>query len=238
MHITVLSLFPEILENYFTASIFKRAVLKGILSYEIINIRDFANKQSLSKKSYCDDSPYGGGAGMILKAEPIFSALDYIKDKNKNENIKVIYPSPSGILFNQELSFKLSKIDNLIFICGRYEGLDQRVIDESVDYELSIGDYIISSGEIATLTIIDSIYRLIDGVIKKDSLLQESFNDGYLEYPQYTRPYIIKRKNKDLNVPDILLSGNHKEIEKWRFKKSIEKTKKNRSDLLKKYNRE
>ncbi|QFP41677.1 tRNA (guanosine(37)-N1)-methyltransferase TrmD [Borrelia miyamotoi] len=225
MKITILSLFPSIITPFFENSIMKKVVDRGIISYEVISIRDFSN----DKHKRCDDAPYGGGAGMVLKAQPISDALEYINSKIKT----TIFVSPSGVKYTQKLAYDLSKKNELVIICGRYEGLDQRVIDLYVDLEISVGDYVLSSGEIAALVIIDSVYRLLDGVISPGSLFEESFNFEYglLEYPHYTRPYEFG----GLEVPGVLLSGHHEKIRKWRFIKSVEKTKKNRYDLYLKY---
>ncbi|RKX87486.1 MAG: tRNA (guanosine(37)-N1)-methyltransferase TrmD [Spirochaetes bacterium] len=220
MKITVLSLFPEIIEGYFNSSIMAKAVEKGIVEYSAINIRDFAR----DKHRTCDDYPYGGGAGMVLKPEPLSGALDSIGARDR----RVVYPSPSGRLLDQKYAGELSRTEDLVFICGRYEGIDQRIIDLYVDDEISIGDYVISSGEISALVIIDSVYRLLDGVINGESLLEESFSDGLLEYPQYTRPAVFR----GMEVPEILISGHHAKIKDWRKDKQLEKTKKNRPDLL------
>ncbi|BDU62636.1 tRNA (guanine-N(1)-)-methyltransferase [Candidatus Borrelia fainii] len=203
----------------------KKVITKGIITCEVISIRDFSD----DKHKRCDDIPYGGGAGMVLKAQPISAALDYVNAKEKT----TIFVSPSGLKYNQKLAYDLSKKNELVIICGRYEGIDQRIIDLYVDFEISVGDYVLSSGEVAALVIIDSIYRLLEGVINPNSLLEESFSCecGLLEYPHYTRPYEFK----GLEVPNVLLSGHHEEIRKWRFMKSIEKTKKNRYDLYLKY---
>ncbi len=220
MNIDVVTLFPEIVQGFFSNSIMKRAVENGFITYNMVDFRNFAEDKHLT----CDDSPYGGGAGMVLKPEPLCKALESIKANEK----RVIYASPSGKKLTQALSLELSKEENLVFICGHYEGVDQRVIDLYVDDEISIGDYVISSGEISSLVIIDSIYRLIDGVISSESLEEESFSDGLLEYPQYTRPGVFN----GLEVPEVLLSGNHKAIKQWRLEKRLEKTKKNRPELL------
>ena len=220
MKITVLTLFPEMVEPFFTSSIMKRAVEKGIIEYEIICFRDYA--EGIHRKA--DDEPFGGGAGMVLMPDPLYRAMDALALREK----RVIYPTPSGKLFNQKYSLELSKEDELVFICGHYEGLDQRVIDEFVTDEISIGDYVLSSGETASLVIIDSLYRLIDGVITGESLEEESFSDGLLEYPQYTRPAVYCNKK----VPDVLLSGNQRHITEWRRFKGLEKTLLNRPDLL------
>jgi len=220
MKFKILTLFPEIIEGFFNSSIMAKAVDRGLIEYDIINIRDYA----FDKHKKCDDYPFGGGAGMVLKAEPLVRALDSIAAKNK----KVVFPTPSGVKYTQKIAEELATEDEIVLICGRYEGIDQRVIDEYVDQEVSIGDYVISSGEISSLVIIDSIYRLCDGVITKESLVEESFQGKYLEYPHYTRP----AEFNGLEVPKVLLSGNHKAIEDWRNKKRYEKTLKNRPDLL------
>lgn len=220
MKFYVLTLFPEIVESFFTASIMAKAVERKLIDYSLINIRDYA----FDKHKTCDDQTYGGGAGMLLMPEPISLALDSIKAKEK----RVIYMTPSGKPFSQAYAKELSTEKELIFLCGRYEGLDQRVIDEYVTDEISIGDYVMSSGEIASLVVIDCVYRLLEGVISQESLLEESFSDGLLEYPQYTRPAIFR----GLEVPEILLSGHHENIRKWRLKKRLEKTLKNRPELI------
>ena len=220
MHISVLTLFPEMVIPFFTSSIMKRAVDKGIITYSIINFRDEA--EGVHHK--CDDIPYGGGAGMVIMPEPISKALDRINAKGK----RVVFPTPSGRLYDQAYAADLSKCDELIFICGHYEGLDQRVIDEYVTDEISIGDYVLSSGESASVVIIDALFRLIDGVIASESLEEESFSSHLLEYPQYTRPERYCNKS----VPDVLLSGHHRHITQWRNDKRIEKTMHSRPDLL------
>ncbi len=220
MKFTILTLFPEIVESYFKNSIMAKAIEKGLIEYKVVNIRDFA----LDKHKNCDDYPYGGGAGMVLKPEPLALALDSVGAASK----RTIYPSPSGKLLKQEYASNLSKEKELVFICGRYEGIDQRVIDSYVDDEICIGDYILSSGEIAALTVIDCVYRLLDGVISSDSLEEESFSNGLLEYPQYTRPEDFR----GMKVPGVLLSGHHENIKKWRHEKSLEKTENYRPDLL------
>lgn len=219
MKITVCSLFPEIIDSYFHSSIMQKAIDKGLIVYQSVNIRDFA----FDKHKTCDDIPYGGGAGMVLKPEPLALALESVGAREK----RVIYPSPSGRVLTQSLAWELSEEKELLFICGRYEGLDQRIIDRYVDDEISIGDYVLSSGEIATLVVVDSLYRLIDGVISKDSLTEESFTGGLLEYPHYTRPFLFD----GVSVPEVLVSGNHQKIKEWRLNKRIEKTQKNRPEL-------
>lgn len=220
MNLTVLTLFPEMVEPYFSGSIMKRAVDKGLIRYDVINIRDFAT----DKHKTCDDAPYGGGAGMVMKPEPLAGALDSVGAGDK----RTIFPTPSGRLFCQELAHELSGESDLVFICGHYEGIDQRIVDLYVDDEISIGDYVLSSGEVATLGIIDAVYRLCDGVISPESLSEESFVDGVLEYPHYTRPEVFR----NVRVPEILLSGHHKKIEAWRKERGLAKTARVRPELL------
>lgn len=222
MKVTILSLFPEILEGYFGSSIMAKAVEKGLFSYEVVNFRDFA----YDRHRTCDDAPYGGGAGMVLKAEPLAEALEQVGARNR----RTIYPSPSGRVFNQAAAEELAQEAELIIVCGRYEGLDQRIIDLYVDDELCVGDYVLSSGEVAALTIIDAVYRLCEGIISAESLEEESFSDGLLEYPHYTRPEVFR----ELRVPEILLSGHHEHIRQWRLKERLSKTLRNRPDLLEK----
>ncbi len=220
MKFTVLTLFPEIVKAYFESSIMAKAVEKGIIACDLVNIRDFA----LDKHRTCDDGTYGGGAGQLMMPEPLGKALDSVGAMKKH----VIYVSPSGKPLTQKKAQELSRKDELVFICGRYEGIDHRIIDLYVDEEISIGDYVMSSGEVACEVIIDTVYRLIDGVISSESLEEESYCDGLLEYPQYTRP----SEYKGLKVPEVLLSGNHEEIRKWRLRKRLQKTLKNRPDLI------
>jgi tRNA (guanine37-N1)-methyltransferase len=221
MTFKVLSLFPEIVEAFFSSSIMAKAVERGIVAWENINIRDFA----ADRHKTCDDAPYGGGAGMVLKPEPLGAALRYAGA----EHIRTLYPTPSGRPLSQAYAKELSRENELILICGRYEGIDQRIIDLYVDDEISIGDYVLSSGEIASLAVIDAVYRLLDGVLTPESLEEESFDQGLLEYPQYTRPEVYQ----GLRVPEVLLSGHHANIVTWRREQRILKTKKNRPELLK-----
>jgi tRNA (guanine37-N1)-methyltransferase len=236
---TVLTLFPEIVDAFFNTSIMAKAIQRGVISYRSINIRDFAT----DKHHKCDDAPYGGGAGMLMLPEPLGRALEAagavkkqqtgasLADRGlQNKRGRVIYLSPSGRLFNQDLARELAAEDELILLCGRYEGIDQRIIDSYVDDEISIGDYVLSSGEVSALVLIDATYRLMDGVISAESLEEESFSDGLLEYPQYTRPEIYDT----LRVPEVLLSGHHEQIRQWRLKKRVEKTLLVRPDILQK----
>ncbi len=224
MKISILTLFPEMFQGVFDHSILKIAKEKNLVSINFINIRDFG----IGKHKLVDDTPYGGGAGMIMRVDVIASALAEIRnEKSKMRNQRVILLDPQGKTYNQKKAKTLAKIDHLIFLCGRYEGVDERVRD-LVDEEISVGDYILTGGEIPTITIIDSVIRLLPGVITKESTENESFSTSLLEYPQYTRPPIFNGKK----VPDILLSGDHKKILEWREAEALKKTKKRRPDLL------
>lgn len=220
MKFNILTLFPEMFDGI-KESIIGKAIEKGIIEINLINIRDF----SKNKHKKVDDTPYGGGAGMVMRADVVYNAYKSIQD----ENAKVIYMSPQGKKLNQQKVEELSKEENLTILCGHYEGIDQRVIDEIVDEEISIGDYVLTGGEIPAMVLIDSVSRYIEGVISKESTSEESFSNGLLEYPQYTRPEIFNNKK----VPEVLISGHHENIEKWRKEKSLEITKKKRPDLLK-----
>ena len=219
MKFDVLTLFPEMFEPLKT-SIIGKAVEKGILTINLINMRDF----SKDKHKKVDDTPYGGGAGMIMKPDVVYRAYQSVKD----EKAEVIYMSPQGKTLNQKMVENLSKKSHLILLCGHYEGIDQRVLDKIVDEEISIGDYVLTGGEIPAMVLIDTVSRYVEGVLKQDSIQEESFSNGLLEYPQYTRPEIFEGEV----VPEILLSGHHEKIERWRKEKSIEMTKKKRPDLL------
>ncbi|AHC15122.1 tRNA (guanosine(37)-N1)-methyltransferase TrmD [Salinispira pacifica] len=224
MKLKILTLFPEIIQGFFQSSIMAKAVERGIIDYQVINFREYAADKHRTADSY----PYGGGAGMVLKCEPIAAALDAISSSDQSAARRIVYPSPSGTQFTQAKALELSQMDELVFICGRYEGLDQRIIEEYVDDEISVGDYVLSSGEIGSLVIIDAVYRLLDGVINSESLLEESHEDGVLEYPHYTRPEEFRGRT----VPPVLLSGHHEKIRKWRRKQGLKKTLRNRPDLL------
>ena len=217
MKINILTLFPAMFAGFKGESIIKRAINSGSLVINIIDIRDY----TFDKHNTADDTPFGGGAGMVLKAEPIFRALE-------NTSGKVIYTSPQGVTLNQNLSNDLSAEEEITIIAGHYEGIDERVIEEKVDLEISIGDFVLTGGELPAMVIADSIARLLPGVIKKDSYEQDSFYNGLLDHPHYTRPAEID----GLKVPEILLSGHHKNIELWRKKESLKRTYLRRPDLL------
>ena len=221
MRIDILTLFPESF-SYLNSSILKRAQENGLLEINLIDIRDF----SLDKHKKCDDYPFGGGAGMLMSAQPIYDAIQSVQD----DNSFIVFPSPSGEKFNVDIAKELSKKEHLIFICGHYEGIDQRIIDIFSPLEVSIGDYVLTGGELPTMVIVDCLSRFIDGVISRESLLEESFSSNNLEYPQYTRPSDFK----GYKVPEVLLSGNHAEIERYRKEQSELITKKRRPDLLEK----
>lgn len=220
MKFDILTLFPEMFAPL-EQSIIGRAVENNRIEINLINIRDF----SKDKHKKVDDTPYGGGKGMVIRPDVVYYAYESVKD----ENAKVIYMSPKGKVLNQEKVKALSKENHLIILCGHYEGIDQRVLDEIVDEEISIGDYVLTGGEIPAMVLVDSVSRYVEGVLSEGSTSEESFSDGLLEYPQYTRPEEFRGKK----VPEVLISGHHENIKKWREEKSLEITKKNRSDLLK-----
>ena len=220
MKFDVLTLFPEMFEPL-KQSIIGKAIEKGIIELNLINIRDF----SKDKHKKVDDTPYGGGAGMVMMPEVVYDAYCSIKEK---ENAKVIYLSPQGKKLNQAKVVELSKRQHLILLCGHYEGIDQRVLDEIVDEEISIGDYVLTGGELPAMVLIDSVSRYVEGVLKEDSIKEETFSNNLLEYPQYTRPEVFRGKK----VPEVLLSGHHENIKKWREEKSLEITKLKRPDIL------
>ena len=221
MQFDCLTLFPEMFDAL-NQSIIGKAKEKNLIKINLINIRDF----SKDKHKKVDDTPYGGGAGMVMKADVVYDAY---KSLNVTK-AKVIYMSPQGKVLNQNKVQSLAKEEHIILLCGHYEGIDQRVLDEIVDEEISIGDYVLTGGEIPAMVLIDGVSRYIDGVINQESTKEESFSDGILEYPQYTRPEIFE----GMKVPEILLSGHHANINEWRKKQSIEITKRKRPELLNK----
>lgn len=228
MIIRVMTLFPEMFSGPFNSSIIRRAKEKDIIDLEYINIRNYSD----NKHKKADDYPYGGGPGMIMTPQPIFDCYNQIIDSlnlKEGESPKVIYLSPKGKIFNQELAVELSKEKHIIMLCGHYEGVDQRIIDEIVTDEISIGDYVLTGGEIPAMVLIDSITRLLPGVLSQNQCYEnETFYSGLLEYPQYTRPASFR----GLDVPDILISGNHKKIDEWRRQESLKLTYERRPELL------
>ncbi len=223
MNFHVLTLFPEMIHQGLNHSIIARAEKNNLISINTINIRDFSN----DKHKHVDDTPYGGGAGMVIKAQPVYDAYKSIQ----NQNAKVIYMTPQGKVFNQQIAKELSKEMDLIILCGHYEGIDERVIEEIVTDEISIGDFILTGGELPAMILIDAISRLVPNVLgKEQSFEDESFSNNLLEYPHYTKPQIFMNKK----VPDILLSGHHANINKWRYQQSLIRTYKRRPELLEK----
>ena len=222
MKITILTLFPEMFDGFLTNSIIKRAISKNIVEISIVNIRDYTK----DKYHRVDSAPIGGGAGLIMKCQPIVDAISDVK----SSNYKAVMLSPRGKTYNQNKAIELSQQDDIILLCGHYEGIDERV-NKYVDEQISIGDYILTGGELGAMVISDSIIRLLDGAIAEESIDEESFDDDLLEYPQYTEPYDF---NGD-KVPDILYSGNHEAIAKWRRKQSLQLTKEHRKDLFEKH---
>ena len=220
----VLTLFPDMFNSIMKESIIGRAIDDGKVEINAVNIRDF----STDKHNRVDDYPYGGGAGMVMQAQPIYDA--YKSLVSENEKVPVIYMSPQGRQFTQEIAQDLALNDRIILLCGHYEGVDERVLEEIVTDEISIGDYVLTGGELPAMVIMDTVSRLIPGVLAEDSTKEESFSDGMLEYPQYTRPYEFMGKK----VPDVLISGHHANIEKWRKEESYKRTLKKRPDLLNK----
>ena len=219
MKIDILTLFPSMFTGFINESIIKRAINNNLVEINIHNIRDY----SPFKNKQVDDYPFGGGPGMVLMCEPIFKGVEDLK----KENTKVIMLTPSGEVFNQKVATKLSKLEHIILLCGHYEGFDER-IKTIVDMEISIGDYVLTGGEIPAMAITDTIVRLIPGVINNESLDSESFNDNLLDYPVYTRPEVFR----NMKVPEVLLSGHHANIEKYRKEEQLRITKERRKDLL------
>ena len=222
MKIDILTLFPEMFDGFLNTSIIKSAQNRNLVNINTINIRDY----SMDKHKKVDDTPYGGGAGMVLMCQPIFDAVKSVK-KTKS---KVILMTPQGVKYNQKIAYNLSKEEHLIFICGHYEGFDER-IRSICDMEISIGDYVLTGGELPSMVITDSVVRLVDNVIDEGSHVNDSFNNDRLDYPTYTKP----REYEGMKVPDVLLSGDHKKIDEWRKSESEKKTLERRPDLMKKY---
>lgn len=224
MKISILTLFPEMFIGPFDHSIVKRAIQKKQIVINFVNIRDFG----IGRHKVVDDKPYGGGHGMILRIDVLGKAIDFAKDNNlNNKEQKVVLLSPHGKQFNQKMAKEFSDIKHLILVCGHYEGVDKR-IENFIDEEVSVGDFIVTGGEIPAMLVTDAIVRLTKGVLKEGVTEKESFSSNFLEYPQYTKPAIYK----NLNVPGILIGGNHKKIQEWRDKSSITDTKNRRPDLL------
>lgn len=221
MKIDILTLFPKMFEGILEESIIKRAIEKGIVEINIIDFREFSKLSN----HQVDDTPYGGGGGMVLRCEPLVEAIESVKTKDS----KVLLMCPQGVPYKEKKAIELSKEKHLIFVCGHYEGYDER-IRNFVDEEISIGDYVLTGGEIPAMAIMDSVIRLLPGVIKEDSYLEDSFMNNRLDYPTYTKPASFR----GLTVPEVLLSGDHAKIKQWREEQALENTKKRRKDLLEK----
>ena len=228
MKFDIMTLFPEMVEAVLNESVIGRAQKNNLITVNAHNIRDY----TLDKHKKTDDAPYGGGKGMLMATQPICDCFKAICERNPTDKRYVIYVSPRGRIFNHEIAKELTNYKNVVILCGHYEGVDQRVIDEIIDEEISIGDYVLTGGEIPACIIVDAVSRLIDGVLSdKECYEKESIASGLLEYPQYTRPPVFNGKE----VPEVLLSGHHANIEKWRLEKSLELTKERRPDLYEKY---
>ncbi len=227
MQITVLTLFPEMIMQNAGVSILGRALSSGLIRINAVNIRDYAN----NKHGKVDDYPYGGGAGMVMQAEPVYRAYEAVT-KDLNRKPRVIYLDPKGRTFDQKMAHELAAEEELIFLCGHYEGVDERVLNEIVDDHVSIGDYVLTGGELPAMVMIDAIARLLPGVLHNgESAQSETFENCLLEYPQYSRPEVWHGES----VPEVLLSGHHENVEKWRHEQSVRKTLQNRPDLFEKY---
>lgn len=235
MNFYVMTLFPEMVEQGMQTSIMGRAMKKGLLSLQAVNIRDYTE----DKHHKVDDYPYGGGAGMLMQAQPVYDCWQTIDAKIKEQRAydntkktRVVYVTPQGEVFHQQKAIELSKEEDLIFLCGHYEGIDERVLEEIVTDYISIGDYVLTGGELPAMVLIDAIARLVPGVLSNhESAQTESHSNGLLEYPQYSRPELWHEKR----VPEVLLSGHHANIEKWRAEQSIKRTKERRPDLFEAY---
>ena len=226
MQFHILTLFPEMVENGLQTSILGRAIQKGLIGIHAVNIRDYTQ----DKHNKVDDYPYGGGAGMLMQAQPVYDAWKAVaKPAEGKKPVRVLFMSPQGKTFSQEMAKELAQEEELIFLCGHYEGIDERVLEEIVTDYVSIGDYVLTGGELPAMVMIDSISRLVPGVLHNDdSAGDESFENGLLEYPQYTRPPVFL----DKEVPEVLLSGHHENIRKWRHEQSVKRTKERRPDLF------
>jgi tRNA (guanine37-N1)-methyltransferase len=229
MTFTILTLFPGLFEGFLGSSILARAIERGLVTVRCVDIRDYAT----DRHHVCDDAAYGGGPGMVMKPEPIAAALEAVRALGASEapeapRARVVYLTPAGRPFTQRTAEELAREEGVILLCGRYEGIDQRVIDAFVTDEVSVGDYVLSGGEVAAMVVVDAVTRLLNGVITPGSLEEESFSRGLLEYPHYTRPEVFR----GMRVPEVLLSGHHEKIRGWRLLRSIEKTRRYRPDLL------
>lgn len=226
MRFDIITIFPELFAGVLECGIIRRAVQSGLVDIRIVNLRDFTKDRHRS----VDDRPYGGGEGMVFMPEPLFEAIEFCKGPESGKDIQVVLMTPQGKTWSQNLAAEFTTISHLILLCGRYEGVDQRVIDSLVDREISIGDFVLSGGEIPAMVVLESVVRLIPGALGcSESAVNESFTTGLLDYPQYTRPADFRGQS----VPEVLLSGDHAKIEKWRKEQALEKTKRARPELIK-----
>lgn len=226
MKIDLVTIFPGILDGPFKESMIKRAVDKGLVEINLVDLRTYTH----DRHHQVDDAPYGGGYGMILKPEPLFEAIDQLKANSGSDSSLVILLTPQGRKFDQTLAYQLAKEKHLVLICGRYEGIDERVCEALVDDEISIGDFVLTGGELAAAVLVDAVVRLLPGFLAEEASANESFADSLLEHPHYTRPPVYR----EMEVPSVLLSGNHGEIARWRRQQSIKRTYERRPDLLEK----
>jgi len=227
LHISIITIFPDIFNDFFKHGIIREALAQGLCKVDIHNLRDFTS----DKHKKVDDRPYGGGAGMVFMPQPLDDAINHIRSKTARGQVmpKTILLTPKGQTLTQNLLYRMLEFENMILVCGRYEGVDQRVIDLDIDMEISIGDYVLSGGEVPAMVVMDGLIRLLPGAVgKKESVEQESFQTNLLDYPQYTRPPVFR----GLKVPEVLLSGNHQEIKAWRNIQSINLTRNRRPDLF------
>ena len=225
MRFDIISIFPELFAGVLDYGILRRARQSGLVDIRLINLRDFAKDRHRS----IDDRPYGGGEGMVFMPAPLFEAVEFCRRTEGGADSQVVLLTPQGKPWSQDLAAKFAKFTHLVLICGRYEGVDQRVIDHLVDWEVSVGDFVLTGGEIPAMVVVDSVVRLIPGALGRwESVVNESFSTGLLDYPQYTRP----AEYRGYTVPEVLLSGDHAKIEKWRKKKALEKTKRTRPELM------
>ena len=226
MKITVLTIFPESFESFLKTPVVARAVDKGLVSIDIVDIKEFAE----GSFRHIDDSPFGGGAGMVMRCQPVLNALRHVKEQDPSGDVRSVAMTPAGKPYDQKTARRFAELPHLILLCGHYEGMDARIFG-SIDEEVSMGDYILTGGELPAMTVIDSVVRLLPGALRSASTEEESFEDGLLEYPQYTQP----REYEGMTVPDVLLSGDHGRIRRYRRQEALRLTKERRPDLLERY---
>jgi len=226
--IVIITPVPDTIDSLIANSMLRQAVERNIVEFKVVNLRDF----TIGNYRQIDDGPFGGGEGMVMMAEPLFKAIDHSLEQLGTDDVRVVYPSPQGVQWTHELAMENSQIDKLIFICGHYKGIDERVIEKYVTHEYSIGDFVVTAGEIPAMIMIDSIVRLIPGVLNKyDSAMSDTFASDLLDAPYYTRP----REFEGMKVPDVLIEGHHKKIDEWRNAEREKRTKEKRPDIWKKY---